>query len=203
MYWIRKISGQKAIETNRAFLVIPILLALLMSAAPVVAFARADRVEVSGEESYTYGDKESLLEAKQTTRNLAIRKAMETYQVFVDATSRVEDFQLMKDLIQTIASGYLHDLKFEETINGRTVTVKVKGHVIPTEIKAVLDKATNRIPRSGTMAGDLNCSDFTSQAAAQAELRRDPNDPHKLDRDRDGIACKSNPPPRDLRRVRR
>lgn len=37
-------------------------------------------------------------------------------------------------------------------------------------------------------AGRYNCSDFKSQAAAQAALRADPSDPNKLDADRDGIA---------------
>src|SRR5829696_8629122 len=52
---------------------------------------------------------------------------------------------------------------------------------------------------SGGRAQDLyNCSDFASQAAAQAYLRANPSDPSHLDADYDGIACESNPPPRDL-----
>ncbi len=48
-----------------------------------------------------------------------------------------------------------------------------------------------------------NCADFASQAQAQAVLRADPRDPNKLDSDRDGIACESNPAPRDLNPVPR
>jgi hypothetical protein len=47
------------------------------------------------------------------------------------------------------------------------------------------------------------CSDIPTQAEAQAVLRADPTDPNVLDRDRDGIACETNPPPRDTRRVPR
>ena len=36
---------------------------------------------------------------------------------------------------------------------------------------------------------DKDCSSFTSQAQAQAELERRPSDPHRLDRDGDGLAC--------------
>ncbi len=43
-----------------------------------------------------------------------------------------------------------------------------------------------------------NCTDFKSQADAQAVLRADPSDPNRLDTDRDGIACASNPSPADL-----
>jgi micrococcal nuclease len=47
-----------------------------------------------------------------------------------------------------------------------------------------------------------NCNDFRSQADAQAVLRADPS-ANRLDTDRDGIACESNPPPRDTVRVPR
>jgi hypothetical protein len=38
---------------------------------------------------------------------------------------------------------------------------------------------------------DLDCAEFPSQSAAQAELRRDPSDPNSLDADNDGIACET------------
>jgi hypothetical protein len=47
------------------------------------------------------------------------------------------------------------------------------------------------------------CSSFASQAEAQAVLRADPTDPNVIDRNRDGIACEDNPPPRDNQRVTR
>lgn len=40
-------------------------------------------------------------------------------------------------------------------------------------------------------ARDLDCKDFDSQAAAQAELASNPRDPHNLDADDDGQACES------------
>ena len=51
----------------------------------------------------------------------------------------------------------------------------------------------------------LNCSNFASQADAQAELRRDPSDPNGLDgppgpayEGIQGVACEDLPPPKDL-----
>lgn len=41
--------------------------------------------------------------------------------------------------------------------------------------------------------GDLNCSDFATPEAAQAGLGTDGSDPHKLDPERDGAACKRVP----------
>jgi micrococcal nuclease len=49
----------------------------------------------------------------------------------------------------------------------------------------------------------FNCGHFRSQADAQAVLRAAPRDPNRLDGDRDGVACESNAPPRDLVRVPR
>ena len=47
-----------------------------------------------------------------------------------------------------------------------------------------------------------NCSDFASQADAQAVLRADPSDPNKLDQGGiPGVACESNRAPRDVEPV--
>jgi hypothetical protein len=46
------------------------------------------------------------------------------------------------------------------------------------------------------MGDRYNCSDFTSQAQAQAVLRADPRDPNRLDGGGvPGAACESNGPP--------
>lgn len=185
-----------------------LVLVLLILVLPGLTEAKRDRVEVVGEESYTYGDKESLIEAKEIARNLAIRRAIESYQVFVDSTSTISDFRVVSDLVQTIAAGHLHDLKVvEQTEQGRTIHVKVRAYIVPSEVKTVLDKELNRPPAKlanpPTKARNFNCKDFPSQAAAQAVLRNDPSDPHGLDRNRDGVACERNLPPYDRAPVRR
>jgi hypothetical protein len=60
-------------------------------------------------------------------------------------------------------------------------------------------------PKPGS---DKNCSNYSSQAATQAELRRDPEDPFGLDgpigrvtTGIPGVACEDRPPPKDLRPV--
>ncbi|MFD5243374.1 excalibur calcium-binding domain-containing protein [Amycolatopsis sp. NPDC058340] len=87
------------------------------------------------------------------------------------------------------------------------------------EAQAVLDKdrsdphrldedgdgiACEKLPKRGTppssktitptpapRSADKDCADFPSQAAAQAELKKNPRDPHKLDGDHDGYACET------------
>ena len=59
-------------------------------------------------------------------------------------------------------------------------------------------------PGKYTGQGDRNnCSDFASQAEAQAVLRADPSDPTRLDKDGNGIVCESSPSPKDLLPVTR
>ena len=49
-------------------------------------------------------------------------------------------------------------------------------------------------PMSGTaLAQDLDCSDFATQAEAQAEFDADPSDPNRLDADNDSLACEDLP----------
>jgi hypothetical protein len=51
-----------------------------------------------------------------------------------------------------------------------------------------------QVPRPAPDPGvDKDCADFRSQAAAQAELERDPSDPSNLDGDGDRLACETYP----------
>jgi endonuclease YncB( thermonuclease family) len=49
----------------------------------------------------------------------------------------------------------------------------------------------NPDPNLAPAGGDLDCSDFASQAEAQAVLDADPSDPNGLDADYDGQACET------------
>jgi LPXTG-motif cell wall-anchored protein len=58
----------------------------------------------------------------------------------------------------------------------------------------VLTVATTFVAASPAVAGasgDLDCPDFSTQSQAQTVYDSDPSDPHRLDRDGDGIACES------------
>ena len=59
------------------------------------------------------------------------------------------------------------------------------------------------ITPAAAQPADLDCSDFASQATAQANLRANPADLHGLDPDADGIACEGNQPPCDTTPVNR
>lgn len=53
------------------------------------------------------------------------------------------------------------------------------------------DAATSSGSTVQPSGADLNCSDYSSQSAAQAALDADPSDPYGLDADGDGIACET------------
>jgi len=107
--------------------------------------AQSSRVKVFGDYSYVYGDSETLLEAKNICYSMAIREAIESNSIFISSTSFVTHSQL-NDLIQTISSGYLQELKIvEEKIEGRNVYYKVEAYVEPDVIKASIGREVKRI----------------------------------------------------------
>jgi endonuclease YncB( thermonuclease family) len=60
---------------------------------------------------------------------------------------------------------------------------------------ATLICACLALPGASSSAADVDCSDFSDQASAQAHLDKHPGDPDGLDSDGDGVACESNPCP--------
>lgn len=61
---------------------------------------------------------------------------------------------------------------------------------IRTSAAALVLFAGLTIPMTGTaLAADLDCKDFSSQAAAQANLNANPSDPNGLDANHNGVAC--------------
>jgi competence protein ComEC len=72
------------------------------------------------------------------------------------------------------------------TTSGPAVTPTITP--VPTPTPTSLEAACG--PCAAT---DCNCSDFDTQAEAQACLNADPTDPFNLDGDNDGIACESLP----------
>ena len=112
-------------------------------------FAQNDRVKVQGDYSYTYGDSETLLEAKNICYSMAIREAIESHSIFISSTSTVTHTAL-NDLIQTISSGYLEEITIiEEKIDGRNVYYKVEAFVQPELVKQTINRELKRIKNSG------------------------------------------------------
>ena len=94
---------------------------------------------IRGTYSYTYGDKESLVEARSTCKDLALREAIESYYIFVESSTDVENFQLKEDIIKSITAGYVKNVQIvEQNEEGRTITMTVEASVDPDEVKALV-----------------------------------------------------------------
>jgi hypothetical protein len=105
-----------------------------------VVFASAQDV-IRGTYSYTYGDKETLVEARQTCKDLAIRDAIESYYLYVESSSRVENNVLKNDMVGSLAAGYIKNLKIvDQKEEGRTVTITVEAEVNPEEVNKLVEK---------------------------------------------------------------
>lgn len=99
----------------------------------------AKMVKIEGEASYTYGDNESLIEARQFCLNLAKRNAIESYCTFIKSESYAKNFQLEKDTINTIAGGYLKNVEVvEKKETGRNLFYKISGYVDDAEIEKLI-----------------------------------------------------------------
>jgi|GEM_PF-784469 len=100
---------------------------------------------IRGTYSYTYGDSESLVEARQTCKDLAIREAIESYYIFVQSSTEVENFQLKEDIVNTIAAGYLKNINIvDQKEEGRIITITIEATVDPDKIKEVVDTIINK-----------------------------------------------------------
>ena len=112
----------------------------------VTSLVYADKTEIYGEYCYHYGDSESLYAAKEISYVMALRNAIETHQTFVSSTSIVKDFQLRKDLLETIASGYVEDIKIiKREVIGRTVCTKLIGYVNPNAVRKILTRKIEKV----------------------------------------------------------
>ena len=84
--------------------------------------------------------------------------------------------------------GWKHDLTQEEydLFAGASGTAASAGVPASTSAPAAPEASSSQYAPA-----DSDCSDFSTQAAAQAALMADPSDPQGLDEDEDGTACET------------
>lgn len=94
---------------------------------------------------------------------------------------------ILGTLVATVSACYKQGLlaKFPKYSNpaSQNSTVQITHHN-PASAKQQLPTCVQK---------KCNCRDFSNQRQAQAVLEAFPNDPHKLDRNKNGIACESLP----------
>ena len=106
-----------------------------------------ERALIEGEAEYNFSDNETLIEAKSLCYNMALRNAVESYQIFVSSMTDVQNFQLRNDIIQTLSTGYLEDLTVvDERIdkNNNIIYYKLKAYIKPEPFKKALMQEVKR-----------------------------------------------------------
>lgn len=95
--------------------------------------------KISGSACYTYGDNESLVQAEQMTKTLAIRNAIESYSTFIESTTQISDLQLSSDLINTVSAGQVKRIKILKRLqSGRKLCYTIEGFVEPNNLKTAI-----------------------------------------------------------------
>ena len=105
------------------------------------------RALIEGEAEYNFSDNETLIEAKSLCYNMALRNAVESYQIFVSSMSDVRNMQLRNDIIQTLSTGYLEDLTVvDERIdkNNNIIYYKLRAYIQPEPFKKALKQEVKR-----------------------------------------------------------
>jgi|ETNmetMinimDraft_2_1059921.scaffolds.fasta_scaffold69611_2 hypothetical protein len=106
-----------------------------------------ERVMIEGKSEYKYSDNETLIEAKSLCYNMALRNAVESYNIFVSSMTDVHNFQLRNDIIQTLSSGYLEDLTVvEENVDriNNSIYYKLRAYIRPEPFKKALKQEVAR-----------------------------------------------------------
>jgi hypothetical protein len=124
-----------------------ILKALLLICFQINIFAQTNGSVIEGEYLYKYGDNETLLEAKALCYNMALRNAIEANILFVSSTTEIKNYTIRNDIIQSLSSGYVYDLKIiEERVEkgDNEIFYKLKGKIKPQEFKDAVKKVVKR-----------------------------------------------------------
>jgi hypothetical protein len=111
-----------------------LLIAYFALFAPVMALGD----EIKGSACYRFSDQESISAARDIALSMAKRNALESYIVFVETSSIVENATLKNDLISSITAGLLKNIRISsesEDLNKREVCRQITADVEPLEIK--------------------------------------------------------------------
>ena len=115
---------------------------------------------IEGSYCYTYGDNESLNSAKELAKTLAIRDAIESYEIIIESTAMIKNTVLTNDIIQSISSGYLRNINvIKETIKGldrRTVCIEVNAEIVPNELKSFIQQKLTKKKQINESIGIAN-----------------------------------------------
>lgn len=137
---VTNLKFQRKVKMHKSIYVIFLTLFILFP-----SLCMSSEEIIKGHYCYTYGDKESLKEAKDLTRTLAVRNAIESYRVYIESTTTVRNFTLTNDIVQIVSSGYLKKMRVvDHSEEGRTICDTVEFTVSPQDVEKVIKREIGR-----------------------------------------------------------
>ena len=90
---------------------------------------------VRGSGCYKFGDEETPAKARRGAIAIAQEQAIRSHRVFVESSTRVKNFQLEEDLIQTASAAMLQNVKIEnEERKAQEICVTLTAQISPVSI---------------------------------------------------------------------
>lgn len=112
--------------------------------ADAVSAESAAKETVTGSDCYQYGDNETPAQAKRAAMSLAQEQAIRTHRVFVQSESKIKNFQLEDDVIQTASAAMLENVRVEkEDKSGQKICVTIVGTIIPLSVDEMIRQRVN------------------------------------------------------------
>ncbi len=115
---------------------IQLLVALIFTAMQVLGLAISQAEEkmekVQGVGCYRFGDDETPGKARRAAIAMAQEQAVRAHRVFIESASRVKNFQLEEDIIDTASAAILKDVIVEkEERKSQEICVTIKANLSP------------------------------------------------------------------------
>ncbi len=99
---------------------------------------------VRGSGCYSYGDNETPAQAKRAAMAIAQEQAVRTHRVFIQSASRVKNFQLEEDLIQTVSAAILQNIQVEkQDRKAQEICMTITAEISPVSIEELIDQRVN------------------------------------------------------------
>ena len=112
--------------------------------APSSKTGTPDRDAVKGSGCYSYGDNETPAQAKRAAMSIAQEQAVRSHRVFVQSESKIKNFQLDEDVIQTASAAMLEQVKVEqEEKKGQEICVTISALISPVSIEDMIRQRVN------------------------------------------------------------
>ena len=90
---------------------------------------------VRGSGCYKFGDEETPAKARRGATAIAQEQAIRSHRVFVESSTRVKNFQLEEDLIQTASAAMLQDIKIEnEERKAQEICITLSAKISPVSV---------------------------------------------------------------------